>query len=140
MSIVHQSPSNPLTAFNFHFLVWLPFSKLNVVQRMPRLRLVAMASVFAGSVNAVSLSELCTVSNVQAAVKSLNILGIDLNASSITAGIANSSSSGGGMAMNKRQEMSQGDSESYVYCGQISNNPQPFERELMRFLEQVMYR
>ncbi|RMY40094.1 hypothetical protein D0865_12651 [Hortaea werneckii] len=89
-----------------------------------------MASVFAGSVNAVSLSELCTVSNVQAAVKSLDILGIDLSASSITAGIANSSSSGGGMAMNKRQEMSQGDSESYVYCGQISNNPQPFERNV----------
>ncbi|RMY71033.1 hypothetical protein D0863_05397 [Hortaea werneckii] len=116
--------------FNLHFLVWLPFSKLNAVQRMPRLRLVAMASVFAGSVNAVSLSELCTVSNVQAAVKSLDILGIDLSASSITAGIANSSSSGGGMAMNKRQEMSQGDSESCVYCGQISNNPQPFERNV----------
>ncbi|GAB1729595.1 hypothetical protein NU195Hw_g723t1 [Hortaea werneckii] len=83
---------------------------------MPRLGRVAMASAFAGSVNAVSLSELCTVSNVQAAVKSLDILGIDLDASSVTAAIANSSSSSGGMAMQKRQEMSQGDSESYTYC------------------------
>lgn len=83
---------------------------------MPRLGRIAMASVVAGSVNAVSLSELCTVSNVRAAVKSLDILGIDLDASSITAGIANSSSSSGGMAMEKRQEMSQDDSESYTYC------------------------
>ena len=90
---------------------------------MPRLGRVAMASAFAGSVNAVSLSELCTVSNVQAAVKSLDILGIDLDASSVTAAIANSSSSSGGMAMQKRQEMSQGDSESYTYCRQMADNP-----------------
>lgn len=77
---------------------------------------MAMASVVAGSINAVSLSELCTVPNVQAAVKSLDILGIDLDASSITAGITNSSSSGDGMAMKKRQEMSQDGSESYAYC------------------------
>ncbi|GAB1737264.1 hypothetical protein NU219Hw_g1193t1 [Hortaea werneckii] len=81
---------------------------------MPRLGRVTMASVFAGSVNAVSLSELCTVPNVQTAVKSLDIVGIDLDASSITAGIANSSSGSGGMAMKKRQEMSQGDDDSYI--------------------------
>lgn len=107
---------------------------------MPRLRRMAMASVFAGSINAVSLSELCTVSNVQAAAKSLDILGIDLDASSITAGIANSSSTDGGMMMKKRQEMSQDDNESYIYCGHISNNPQRFEPELMGFPDQVTYR